>query len=418
MRNIALYTFCFCVLLSGCGNRNKSIFNDNSNQLANNDSVDSIENDYDDSNMVYFLDFEQNVKNMPADTFTINSIAKDITFIPLETTDEALLQVFMFKIAIINERYYISSGDYRYSNFSGILEFDSTGRFLDYLMLETFGNGPEELPPRVLNWTSNPYAKLLFASSSRQILLHSFNDSCTNKYNLDSSSYDECLLNDGTIVSLPNPLGFGGNPAMPYLHFRNQKGKILHSVYYSQKRNIEFKIADGGVPISIYGLYPQYNGNALFQDILNDTLYCIRSMYDINPYIIIHRGSLAPVIKDATDQVTRNQKIYYGTTLDTKKYFFIRYAYRNEQYTAIWDKKTSTLIANIKADLNDENEKNVSSNWNFVKYRMPNGKKILINISYYLDGKLYAALDAEQAMEFFPDIVSDDNPVLMIINIG
>ena len=34
-----------------------------------------------------------------------------------------------------------------------------------------------------------------------------------------------------------------------------------------------------------------------------------------------------------------------------------------------------------------------------------------------MDGKLYSVLDAEQAMEFLPNIKFDDNPVLMIIDI-
>ena len=417
MRNTVVSLFCICLLLSGCENRNKSHISEHSDQLSSANSVDSDEDDYDDSDKTYFMDFEHLVKNMPPDTFTINSIAKDITFIPLETTDEALLQVFSFKIAKINESYYISSGESRRGNFSGIMEFDNTGRFIDYLMLKKAGNGPNELPFFVFNWASNHNTKLLVASTAYQILLHSFDNSATNKFNLGGSWY-ECLLNDGTMVSLPDYLGYGGDPTIPYLHFRNQEAEIVHSVYYPQKRDFAFQIPENSSPIAGYTLSPTYTGDAIFEDMFNDTLYRIRGMHDIKPYIIFHRGLLAPVAKDATDRAAIIQKIYYGTTVDTKKYFFIRYGYRNERYTAIWDKKTLELIANTKADLSDEKEKMLSSGVNFVKYRMPNGKKVLINISYYMDGKLYAALDAEQAMEFLPNIVSDDNPVLMIINIG
>ena len=418
MRNIFQYLFCICILLSGCENRNKSNASDISSQVNNTDSLILSEEDYDDSDMVYILDFEHTVKNMLPDTFTINSIAKDIKFILLETTSDALLQVPDFKIAKINDSYYISSGDTRMANFSGILKFDSTGVFLDYLMLKTFGNGPNELPYRVTNWTSNQYAKLLLASSGHQILLHSFDNNTTNKYTLNTSSWQECILNDWTMVSLPNYLGYGGNPDIPYLHFWNQEAEIVHSVYYPKKKDIAFPIAEGGAPLSTYALYPQFDGDALFRDILSDTIYRIHSMYDIKPYIVIHRGDLTPIVKDATDRTTRNQKIYFGEPLDTKKYIFIKYGHRNERYSTIWDKKTMKLIANTKADLSDEYEKMVSGNWNFIKYRMPNGKKVLISISYYMDGKIYAALDAEQAMEFLPGIVYDDNPVLMIIDIG
>ena len=415
MKNTVLCLFCICALLSGCGNRSKSNLSENSNQLADTDSIDSDEDDYDDSDQVYFLDFEHNVKNMPPDTFTINSIAKDITFIPLETPDDAFLQVFNFKIAKINERYYISSS--AHIKFSGIMEFDSTGRFIGDLMLKNAGNGPNELPHMLIFWTSNHKTKSLVASSGSQILFHSFDNSITNKYNLGGPSWRECLLNDGTMVSLPDLIS-NGNPTIPYLHFRNQEMEVVHSIFYPQKRNITFSIAEGGSPISMYSLWPTFTGDALFRDLLNDTLYRIRSIYDINPYIVIHRGSFTPTIKDATNRAAREQKIFYDATLDTKKYLFVRYGYRNERYSSIWDKKTSELIANTKADLSDDYEKMVSYDWNFVRYRTPNGKKILINISYYMDGKLYAVLDAEDAMEFIPDVVYDDNPILMVINIG
>ena len=102
-----------------------------------------------------------------------------------------------------------------------------------------------------------------------------------------------------------------------------------------------------------------------------------------------------------------------------KKYFFIRYVYRQELYTAIWDKKNQIFIANTKADNSDaygivsRNE----NNYGFTKYRTPTGKEIKIPILSYADGKLYGVLDAEDAMVFIPNIVYDDNPVILVIAI-
>ena len=422
MRNIVLFLCCMCMLLSGCGKRNKSTFIVDSNQLHNTDSVDFIEEDYDDPNMLYLLDFEYMAKNMPPDTFTINSIAKNITLIPLETTRESLLQVFSFQIAKIDQHYYISSGRVSAGNFAGIMKFDTTGHYINHLMMKEFGNGPTELPNFLLNWTSNNHSKVLVASTHIQILLHTFDDSTTNKYKLTTDAHYECLLNDGTMVSLPSPIGYKGSSEIPYMHFRNQESEIIHSFYYPQKRDFTNEIPerDGGGVVSSYSLHPHYTGDALFKDIFNDTIYRIRSMHDIKPYMILHEGSLAATSKDATNATTRDAKLSTNRILDTKKYFFIRYRYRKEYYTSIWDKKTLTLIANTKIDSKDENEKMLSRSFDscFFRYIMPNGKKILLTSKSYYDGILYAVLDAEDAMEFLPGIVYDDNPILMIIDIG
>ena len=203
------------------------------------------------------------------------------------------------------------------------------------------------------------------------------------------------------------------------LFFRNPQSEIIHSIYYPQKRDIAYQVPDGGYHVPTYNLYPTYTGDALFEDIFNDTIYRIRSMDDINPYIIINRGSFAPDLEAATNPTARIQKMYLERILETKNNLFVSYRYRNEKYTAIWDKQIRSFISNIKSD-NSVEQQIVSSNLNgfiFTKYQTPKGKEILIPILDYYDGKIYSVLDAEQAMEFLSGIVFDDNPILVIIDI-
>ena len=399
MRKTILFSGCIVILFSGCGNRNNR-------QLSQiNYSADS--------DKIYYIDIEQIAKNTKADTFTINSLAKNITFIPLETTNESLLSTQFFKVAKIKERYYISWSRDRIKN--SIMEFDSNGRFIANLIQR--GQGPQELP-MIIFWSINRNAQLLCASSFNQILFHSFETNTTKKYNFGVSTFYPCLLNDGTVVDQPSFEGTG-DTLVPYLHFRNQAGEIIHTLL--NQIGHTYDIPDAGVVFS--QLYPSYTGDVLFQDIFNDTIYCIKSKDDIKPYIILNRGSKAPTIKKISNQTTRNQDDYitiHRVILETPKYFFIKYRYRNMEYCVIWNKQASTFIANINgghfkettdvtASTNDES--------GFAKYLTPTGEVLFIPIVSYFDGKLYSVLDAEQAMEFLPDINEDDNPVLMIIDI-
>ena len=402
MKNITMLLCCICVMLSGCRNRN------------HNETSDSAKNDSPDFDKTYFLNFEQYLKNISEDTFTINSLAKNISFITLETSSKALLTTSDFKVIIINGRYFISSGTAL--TFSGIMEFDGAGRFMNY-SIPKGGRGPKELP-LTYEWSYNRDIQLLIASSLYEILSYSLENSTINKYSLGSPFFYVCPLNDGILVGANSIIG-SGDVNMPYLHFRNQCGKIVHSLCYPQKRDIAYNLPEGRGPMETYQLYPSYSGDALFKDMFNDTIYRIRGIDDVVPYIIIHRGMLALTIKDVYNQATMAQKICIRGILDTKNYFFIKYWHKDAMNCAIWDKQSLTFITNIKADNSSDHRIvifNRTSN-GFTKYQTPNGKEILIAISSYFEGKLYSMLDASVAMEFLPNVKEDDNPVLMVIEL-
>jgi len=397
-----LFLFCICVLMSGCGNKNK--------QTAIVDDSELFSED-DDPDRIYFLDFEQNLKNRTNDSFTINNIAIDIQYIPLETSDEVLLYNDRVQISRLNNDFLVSSSSF-FSHFHSIAMFDSAGQFINYLIQR--GQGPKELP-YMAEWSYNHNTQLLVASTFFQIVLHSFENNTSSKYTLKDYFSEICLLNDGTMVGIPNDKGKSGDVDTPILHFLNQEGKIIHSFYYPEKRNIAYNLPEGQILgiIENYDLFTSYTGDALFKDKFNDTIYRIRSMDDVKPYIIIHRGSLAPTLIDENNPKTSPQKVRLISILDTKEYFFIKYFYKDKFYFSIWNKQTLSLIANseIPKQMLLKNKDNISY------FRTPNGKDVIVPLSSYLNGKLYSMLNAEDAMGFLPGIVSDDNPVLMIISI-
>jgi len=411
-----LFLYSILVLLSGCGNRNNSNFSKNDK----NDILLSNEIDEDDSDNFYFIDLEHLVKNMIADEFIINNIAKEINFIPLETTDESLLETSQFRIAKIKDHFYISCRDW--FSFTGIMEFDTNGNYIKHLLLKNLGNGPNELP-NVISWSYNQNTQLIAASNARQIVLHSFENNTTNKYTLNTDSWSECLLNDETMVSKPASLDSKrlGHPDIPYLYFRNKECEIIDSVFYHEKRDISYANDDQTL-LSSHQLFPHPSGDALFQDVFSDTIQRIRSMHDIKPYMVLNRGSLAPSPKDANNQSRINQTIQIINILDTKQYIFIRFWLAKEgrtANTAVWNKETRSFVANIKVEYSDNSLllSGHKQGWFVTKYISPNGKEMIIPILRYIEGKLYSVIEAEQAMDFIPGVVHDDNPILMIIDI-
>ena len=70
MLKITLLSCCICILISGCINRNSQDEQKNSDVK----DVKLAENELDELDRVYYLDFEKQLKNIKKDTFTINSI--------------------------------------------------------------------------------------------------------------------------------------------------------------------------------------------------------------------------------------------------------------------------------------------------------------------------------------------------------
>ena len=107
------------------------------------------------------------------------------------------------------------------------------------------------------------------------------------------------------------------------------------------------------------------------------------------------------------------QKVRLINIFDTKKYFFIKYAYRDKFYISVWNKQTMALIANseLSCQIFLKNKDNITY------YRTPTCKEVIIPISNYFNGKIYSMLEAKDAMDFLPGIKEDDNPVLIIISI-
>ena len=105
MRKATLLLFFICILISGCRNWNSQ----EDRKINAKDGITLTEDENVESDQVFFLDFEKHLRNIKTDMFTINSIAKDISFVPFETKRDALFASAIIKVAYFNEHYYFSS---------------------------------------------------------------------------------------------------------------------------------------------------------------------------------------------------------------------------------------------------------------------------------------------------------------------
>ena len=130
----------------------------------------------------------------------------------------------------------------------------------------------------------------------------------------------------------------------------------------------------------------------------------------------MHRGLLAPDKKDATNPTSIVQKVRLSKILETN-FLKLGIVIEDISITLFGINKLYLLLLTQKMIVGMSIELCSEIMGIAQKYKTPNDKDILILISSYTDGKLYSVLDASGAMEFFPGILEDDNPVLMVIEL-
>ena len=367
-----------------------------------------VENGTDSTVAFYLLDFEKIIKQNPPDTFVLNDIAQDIRWVPLQTTDSSLIGDIAFKLDEIDQSYIVSAGWFTKAQ---IKQFDTTGRFMRDLI--QLGHGPKELP-RFHNWVTNDSLQKISIIGPMKMIVRSFKNNNISDIFLHTFVGNCALLNDGHYVCAPT---YGSNDAKePYLYFLDSTGESVKSLFYPQNRELEVQIPEGAYtgPYESYGIYPNYTGDALFRDMFNDTIYRIRGVDDIRPYICINRGKLAPKIEDAHNVSRKDETIYIRHLSESQKYLFFKYAYKKNYYTMIWDKKSKKIIANTPISDISSFEINYKL---FAKYRTPNGEEVMVNIVSLTADRMYGILRTSQAMKFVPGVTENSNPVILVIDL-
>lgn len=384
-----------CIAIISCINRN------NSDNAVVEDSTDST--------LGISFDLESLIGNKSNDSLFLNTVAKNISFTPLETIQESLFLNFNYNLAKIENFYFITGGIG--NSVKGILQFDTTGNYIQEIVRQ--GRGPNELP-YITSWYASEPSQKVMAMGNDKIIIHSINNK-TSSIQLDPEiGFHIVPLSDNSYVSC-KILGMGNNDS-PHLIFFDKKGSDLKKIHYPNKREVDYNLKETQedlMPLENYILLPNYEGNALFQDVYNDTIFLIKSYSDISPHIILKRGKYSPKFEDIYNVERKRKQIYFRQFFETERYFFLKYIYNKKIHTTILDKKDHKIIGTTDLELTFSN----LTKSMFAYYKTPNGNTILINIVYATSDKIYCLIESYYAMEFVPGVQKDDNPVVMIISL-
>lgn len=384
-----------CIAMISCVNRNHR-----NNYIVGDTAEDILDVSF---------DLENLIGSKPDDSLFLNTLVKRISFTPLETIQESLFHNFNYNFAKIENFYFLTGGIG--SSVKGILQFDTTGNYVQEIVRQ--GRGPNELPYITSWYASEPLQKVIAMGSSK-IVVHHLNNK-TSSIQLDPAiGYHIVPLSDNSYVSC-KILGMGDNDS-PYIIFFDKDGSDLKKIHYPNKREVDYSLKETQgdlMPLENYILSPNYEGNALFQDVYNDTIFLIKSYTDISPHIIFKRGKYSPRVEDTFDVERKRTQIYLRQFFETERYFFLKYIYNKKIHTTVFDKKEQKIIGTTDLELTFSN----LTKSMFAYYKTPNGATILVNVVYATSDKIYCLIESYYAKEFVSGVNKDDNPVVMVISL-
>lgn len=364
-----------------------------SKQIYTRNTIDTIE-------LFYEFDLQAIAKEGKVDSGTLNSMAQQINFICLESEKQAFLSNLNLQIDKAGDHLVTSS--FR----SSILLFDSVGNYKKRLI--DIGRAKHEIQNRLHHWAWQN-GRLTLCQGNKMITYTPASGKVKG-FLSEQYYYNTLLLKDGHYVALPN-LGPEMNDSR-YLDFLDSEYKVVKSIAYPQQQDIYYSLPQSYTGcLETYGLYPSYTGDALFKDLFNDTIYQVKDINTIVPYIHLKRGDLLPTVKNVTQTPANKDLIYIKHVAESEKYVFVNYGYKESVFSAILSKNNEwpPILTEIKLD----NATSINNSKYFIDYVTPKGKKIKAGILTVGSDRLYCVVKTEDAIDFMPEMDEYDNPLIL-----
>ena len=349
---------------------------------------------------MYEFDLQAVVEQQHGDSITLNSIAQKINFIHLQSGCSSCLTALNLILDRVEDKLIVSSLG------SPVMQFDSAGNYEKKLV--DIGRAKNEIQGRLYQWTFQNNQVTLCQGNKMvacNLLTGKIQGFFSKQY-----YYNAILLRDGNYVALPN-LG----PEMKEdrdLDFLDAGNEIVKSVSYMSSRNIYYQIPDSYTGrLETYGLYPSYTGDVLFKDLFNDTIYKIKDMDTIMPYICLKRGDLTPSPRDVTDEPANKGFIFIKNVAESVSYVFVNYSFQESMFSVVFEKSTGSPL--IITEIGFKNATSIVNSRYFIDYVTPIGKKIKVGIVNVLGDRVYCVVRTEDALDFMPQMSEYDNPLIL-----
>lgn len=343
------------------------------------------------------LDLGAAIGKQTPDTFTWNNIAKQITYVPISTSSDALFGSTQL-VHMDRDCYYMVD-----HKTQAIFRTDKSGKVMSSILKK--GQGPGEY--NVLS-----YVHVNMADSIIQVLDQRGDEYIV--YDLAGNLIQDIYLKEKNI----------GMPILVSDNYMVARGReeTDHKLYITDKDlNIQerlFPIDTALTEMERLCLAGQINfcrnrDLAVVNFANEDTVFAVTEE-GVQPLCIFEKGEYGLPEEEATKmmEMTPQGSPYIRTMWlsSVPDYYLITYMLKNVFYDEVWSKADNRIVARFS---------NENGEWG-IPFCLPSGKKIRLNSrSLYINGNIVAAfIDAATAAEGeVVGVDEDDNPVLVVMEL-
>ena len=329
--------------------------------------------------------------NLP-DTFTWNSIAKNIRMIPLKT--EGLIgngpeiKYFSDDLIIVTEYH------------SGVFVFDGEGR--EIVSFDHRGMGPKEyLYTTRINYNKKDSLIQLYDGGLDKLFRFDLEGKFVDVKSVDVGGRVLNIAPDGTMITANRE----GNSLVKVWDSNLQMlGEyLLFDTLYTDKLKSNIWLLSGkDIKGEAFRVLP----------VFNDTVYTV-TKEGVSPLCVVNRGSYKwspEELSDITHMPSSSERLNSEGMYSFSSYFC--YTTSLEPVTQLWDMRTGELVAWNKGELVE----NTFAWIDGFRYVFPSGNEFRKSYFDYLTPNCGVFIrHADECLDDVPDLTADDNPVLIVL---
>lgn len=332
----------------------------------------------------------------------LNELASDIRYVPLETTDDCLM----------NNEFYIMQYTGEDIITSGIFHFDKNGKFLN--KIGSKGQGPEEYLQDLFAFGDCQY-KLLYVQNWTTLTCYGFDGTFVRSIPTPQLNMGAAGLFDENHILYSNDIYYAdkANPIQLYM-VDSQNGKTVSKWRGHLEENKKY-----GMILTSRDFMYNYDNSLFYKPALENVIFKILSPKKRQlVYKFDCSGKDIDVSADEVDPKKRFQFLSVYWAKETAQYLFVNYGMKNISRLGIYDKEKKTFT-NVTIKDNLAGGYDIHSAWtsddNHLLMVYYAGGLLQDKEKRYSTGLLPER--KKELDELLKNIKEDDNPVVILVTL-
>lgn len=332
----------------------------------------------------------------------LNELASDIRYVPLETTDDCLM----------NNEFYIMQYTGEDIITSGIFHFDKNGKFLN--KIGSKGQGPEEYLQGLFafgDWKN----KLLYVQNWTTLTCYGFDGTFVRSVPTPQLNMGAAGLFDENHILYSNDIYYAdkANPIQLYM-VDSQNGKTVSKWRGHLEENKKY-----GMILTSRDFMYNYDNSLFYKPALENVIFKILSPKKRQlVYKFDCSGKDIDVSADEVDPKKRFQFLSVYWAKETAQYLFVNYGMKNISRLGIYDKEKKTFT-NVTIKDNLAGGYDIHPAWtsddNHLLMVYYAGGLLQDKEKRYSTGLLHER--KKELDELLKNIKEDDNPVVILVTL-